>query len=143
VRLFSQDAKREALKRAPLFEGLSGKELTELVKLTDDVDAAPGTVLCQEGRAGREFFVIMEGQVEVTQRGKRIATLGSGDFVGEIALLEDVPRTATVMARTPLRFFVMTRRSFQKLLDANPRVERKVLRALARRLVATSGDDSL
>jgi CRP-like cAMP-binding protein len=143
VRLFTQDAKCEALKRAPLFEGLSRKELTELAKLTDDVDAAAGTVLCQEGRVGREFFVIMEGSVEVTQRGKRIRSLGSGDFLGEIALIEDSPRTATVTAKTPLRFFVMTRQAFQRLLDANPQVERKVLRALARRVASTSSDDSM
>jgi CRP/FNR family cyclic AMP-dependent transcriptional regulator len=143
VRLFTQDAKRDALKRSPLFEGLSRKELTELAKLTDDMDGAPGTVLCEEGRVGREFFVIMEGQVDITQRGKRIGTLGTGDFLGEIALLEDVPRTATAIARSSLRFFVMTRQSFQRLLDANPQVERKVLRALAKRLAATSGDGSL
>jgi CRP-like cAMP-binding protein len=143
VRLFSQDVKREALSRAPLFEGLSRKELADLARLTDDVEAAAGTVLCREGRAGREFFVIMEGQVEVTQRGKRIRSMGGGEFVGEIALIEDVPRTATVTAKTPLRFFVMTRQAFHKLLDANPRVERKVLRALAKRLASTSSDVTL
>ena len=143
MRLFTQDAKREALKRAPLFEDLSRKELTELARLTDDVDAAAGTVLCQEGRVGREFFVIMEGQVEITQRGKSIGTVGTGDFLGEIALIDDIPRTATATAKTPVRFFVMTRQGFQRLLDARPQVERKVLRALARRLASTSGDVSL
>ena len=143
MRFFTQDAKREALKRAPLFEDLSRKELTELARLTDDMDAPAGTVLCQEGRVGREFFVIMEGKVEVTQRGKRIGSLGSGDFLGEIALIEDSPRTATVTAKTPLRFFVMTRQGFQKVLDSNPGVERKVLRALARRLASSSSDVSL
>lgn len=143
MRLFTQDAKREALKRSPLFEDLSRKELAELAKLTEDVDAPPGTALCEEGRAGREFFVIMEGEVEITQRGKRVGTLGSGDFLGEIALVEDVPRTATAIARTSIRFFVMTRRSFQRLLDSNPQVERKVLRALARRLASESSDVSL
>lgn len=143
MRLFTQDAKREALRRSPLFEDLSRKELTELAKLTDDVDDAAGAVPCEEGRIGREFFVIMEGTVEVTQRGKRIRSLGSGDFLGEIALLEDVPRTATATAKTPIRFFVMTRQAFHRLLDANPQVERKVLRALARRVASTSGDVSL
>jgi CRP-like cAMP-binding protein len=85
----------------------------------------------------------MEGEVEVTRAGKRVARFGSGEFVGEIALIEDVPRTATVTAKTPLRFFVMTRHAFLKLLDANPRVERKVLRALAKRIASSSSDPSL
>jgi CRP-like cAMP-binding protein len=140
VRLFARDAKIEALKRAPLFEGLSRKELGELAKLTEDLDVDAGKVLCKEGEIGQEFFVIMEGEVEVARRGKPLATLGSGEFLGEIALIEDVRRTATVTARTPLRFFVMTRRPFLQLLDANPRVERKVLRGLARRLASTSSD---
>jgi len=143
VRLFAHDVKVDALKRAPLFEGLSRKELGELARLTEDVDVAAGKVLCREGASGQEFFVIMEGEVEVTRRGKSIGTFGSGEFVGEIALIEDVPRTATVTAKTPLRFFVMTRQAFLRLLDANPRVERKVLRALAKRIVSTSNDPSL
>jgi CRP-like cAMP-binding protein len=143
VRLFAHDAKCDALKRAPLFGELSRKEIGELAKLTEDLDVAPGKVLCKEGAIGREFFVIMEGEVEVSRGGQPVATLGSGEFVGEIALLEDVPRTATVTAKTPLRFFVMTRRSFHRLLDANPQVERKLLRALAKRVVSTSSDPSL
>ncbi len=99
----------EAPKRAPLFEGLSRKELVELARLTDDLEAAPGKVLCKEGETGREFFVIIDGTVEVEAKGKHVATLGAGDFVGEIALLEQVPRMATVTVKTPVRFFVLTR----------------------------------
>jgi CRP-like cAMP-binding protein len=143
VRLFPHDTKVEALKRAPLFQGLSRKELSELAKVTEDMDVGAGEVLCKEGVSGQEFFVIMEGQVEITRRGQPIATFGSGEFVGEVSLIEDVPRTATVTAKTPLRFFVMTRRAFLRLLDSNPQVERKVLRALAKRVVSTSSDPSL
>jgi CRP-like cAMP-binding protein len=143
VRLFAHDAKVAALKRASLFEGLSGKELAELARMTDDLEVAAGKVLCREGESGREFFVIMEGEAEVTSGGKSIRTCGSGEFVGEIALIEDVPRTATVTATTPLRFFVMTRQSFLRLLDENREVERKVLRALAKRIAKTSSDPSL
>jgi CRP/FNR family cyclic AMP-dependent transcriptional regulator len=143
MRLFPQDAKIDALKRAPLFEDLSRKELGELAKATEDMDVRAGTVLCKEGASGQEFFVIMQGEIEVTRRGKGIATFGSGGFVGEIALIEDVPRTATVTAKTPVRLFVMTRRAFLRLLDNNPRVERKVMRALAKRLVSASSEASL
>jgi len=143
VPLFSQDKKVTALKRAPLFADLSRKELTELAKVTDDVDFDTGKVLCREGQTGQEFFVIMEGEVEITRRGKKLARGGSGEFFGEIALVENLPRTATVTAQTPIRSFVLTRRSFLRLLDEQPRVERKVMRTLARRLVEVSDELSL
>jgi CRP/FNR family cyclic AMP-dependent transcriptional regulator len=140
VPLFSENTKADALGRAPLFEGLSKSELAQLAKVTEDLEVGAGKVLCEEGKPGKEFFVIVEGEVEVTRGGKEIATDGSVEFFGEIALIEDVPRTATVTAKTPLRFFVLTRQSFLKLLDDNPSVERQVLRALVKRVVATSGD---
>lgn len=143
MRPFNRDSKITALKRAPLFEGLTRKELIQLARVTDDLESAAGEVLCREGAIGREFFVIMEGEAEVLRGGHSVATLGSGDFFGEVALLEDVPRTATVRAKTPLRSFVMTRESFIPLLDSTPSVERKVLRSLAKRVVTLSGDAHL
>jgi CRP-like cAMP-binding protein len=108
--------------------------------LTEDLESPPGEVLCREGAIAQEFFVIMQGEAEVLRNGKPIATRGSGDFVGEIALIGHVRRTATVKAKTPLRFFVMTRQNFLRLLDTNPGVEHKVLRALAKRVVSLSTD---
>jgi CRP-like cAMP-binding protein len=143
MRLFSRDTKVDALKRAPLFEGLSRKQLIELARVTEDVDFGAGHVLCREGDRGREFFVIMEGEAEATRDGKHLSTVRSGEFFGEIALVEDVPRTATVTATMPIRFFVLTRRAFLPLLDRHPAVERKVLRALAKRLLSVSDDPSL
>jgi CRP-like cAMP-binding protein len=126
VRLFTQDVKVETLKRASLFEGLSRKELASLARVTEDIEFEAGTELCREGSVGREFFVVVDGEVEVTRGGK---------FFGEIALLTEAKRTATVTAKTPLRCFVLTKRDFQRVLDENPLVERKVLRALAERLL--------
>ena len=143
MRLFSQDTKVEALKRAPLFEGLSKKELGELARVTEDLEIGTGQVLCKEGDIGQEFFVIVEGETEVTSNGKRVAARGGGDFVGEIALLEDTTRTATVTAKTPLRVFVLTRQDFRHLVRENPSVEQKVMRALARRVVELSGDPTM
>jgi CRP/FNR family transcriptional regulator, cyclic AMP receptor protein len=134
MKLFSQDKKVESLKRAPLFAGLSRKEVVRLARLSDDVEVPADRVLCEDGDRGREFFVLVEGMVDVARNGKRVATLGAGDFAGEISLLEPTPRTATVTVRTPLRFFVLTPKDFQQMLDENPSVERKVLRALARRV---------
>ena len=134
MRLFSKDVKVEALKRAPLFEELSKKELTTLASATDDLALDPGTVLCREGRIGTEFFVIVDGDAEVTQGGKRIATLSGGDFVGEIALLTTTKRTATVTATTPLRCFVLTQSAFRRVLADSPSVQVKVMKSLAERV---------
>ena len=143
MQLFPQNTKVEALKRIPLFEDLSRKELADLAKITEDVEVPEGKVLCKEGEIGREFFVIIEGEAEVTRRGKHLATDRGGEFFGEISLLEHSPRVATVTAKTPLRFFVLTSQDFRHLLDKNPNVERKVLQALARRVLALSNDPAL
>lgn len=140
---FSHDTKAEALKRSPLFEGLSNKELTEIAMRTDDLDFPAGKVLCREGELGSEFYVVMEGDAEVTRNGKQLATLGAGDFFGEVALVEDVPRVATVTATTPVRCFMLTRGRFLHVLDDLPDVERKVMRALAKRLAEASSDPTL
>jgi len=143
MRLFSQDTKVQALKGVPLFEGFSHKELVQLERVCEDVQVDPGKVLCKEGQIGHEFFVLVDGKVQVTRKGRGVATLSGGDFVGEIALITELPRTATVTAETPVRLFVLTRREFHAVLDRNPNVERKVLRALARRLAETSSDPTL
>ena len=143
MRLFNQDTKVQALKRAPLFEGLSRKELVLLAQVTEDLEVPAGKVLCSEGETGQEFFVIVEGKTDVTSKGKRVATRGDGDFVGEIALLEDTKRTATVTAKTPLRLFVLKRQDFRRLVNENRSVERKVMQALARRVVELSADPTL
>jgi CRP/FNR family cyclic AMP-dependent transcriptional regulator len=140
---FRQDTKMAALKRSPLFEGLSRKQLAQIARLSDDLDMPAGTVLCEEGSRGREFFIIIDGEATVTQRGKELGTVSSGDFFGEIALLESVKRTATVTAATPLRFFVVSDHAFKSVLDTDPAIERKVLRTVLRRLVSDSGDPTV
>jgi CRP/FNR family cyclic AMP-dependent transcriptional regulator len=138
--LFSHDTKVEALKRAPLFADLSKEDLGELAKRTDDLDFTAGKVLCKEGESGGEFYVIMDGEAEVTRNGKTVATLGEGEFFGEVSLVQDVPRNATVTASTPLRCFVLTRGRFLHLLDDQPGFDRKIMHALAKRLAAVSDD---
>jgi CRP/FNR family transcriptional regulator, cyclic AMP receptor protein len=136
--LFPHDTKAEALGKTPLFGGLSKHELGELAKVTEDLEVDEGRVLTREGDLGREFFVIVEGDVSVTQDGNEIRRLGPGDFFGEIALIyENARRTATVTAVSPLRFFVLTRQSFRSLLEHQPEIEGKVMAALEERL--TSG----
>ena len=143
MKLFSQDTKVEALRRATLFEGLSRKQLVQVARVSEDLEVPAGKVLCKEGEIGQEFFVIIDGEVEVTKNGKRLAARAGGEFFGEIALLEETQRMATVTAQTPLRFFVLTRRDFRQLIRDNPGVELKVLQAVARRLIQVSGDPTL
>jgi CRP-like cAMP-binding protein len=107
------------------------------------MEVPAGDVLCSEGDIGREFFVIVDGETHVTAKGKDLGIRGSGDFIGEIALLEDTRRTATVTAKSPLRVFVLTREDFRSLVRENPTVERKVMQALARRVVDLSRDPTV
>jgi len=135
--LFPHDTKVDALAKAPLFAALSRQELGELAKATEDLEVEEGKPLTREGDLGREFFVIVDGDVSVTQDGNEIRRLGPGDFFGEIALIYDnARRTATVTAASPLRFFVLTRQSFRSLLEHQPEIEEKVMAALEERLAA-------
>lgn len=140
MRLFAQDVKVEGLKRVPLFEGLSKKELRELARATEDVAVEAGTVLCHEGRLAQEFFVIVDGVAEVTKAGKRLATREAGEFFGEIGLLTTTKRTATVTAKTALRCFILMRGDFRRVLDEHRSIERKVMQALGERLLSYTRD---
>jgi len=129
-----RDAKAELIKGVPLFSQLGRKELSEVASIADELDLAEGKELTVEGAPGREFFVIIEGDATVRQGDMEINRLGAGDFFGEIALVENRPRTASVVAETPLRTLVITERSFRTLLEHSPEIESKVMSALAARL---------
>ena len=132
--LLHKDAKVELISKAPLFARCSKKQLQEIAKAADEIDLPAGKALTREGDRGREFFVLLEGDVEVTKGGKVINRLGAGDFLGEIALVSRAPRTATVTATSPVRALVITDQSFAALLDHSPSIQRSVIEALADRL---------
>jgi CRP/FNR family transcriptional regulator, cyclic AMP receptor protein len=131
-----RDAKAELLKRVPLFSGCSKKEIREIARLADEIDVDEGTVLTREGDSGREFFVLVEGAADVRRNGRKVNAMGSGDFFGEIALVSDRPRTATVTATTPARLLVVTDRAFRDLMRNMPSIQLKVLNAVVDRLPA-------
>ena len=133
------NAKLDLLKRVPLFEQCSKKDLQSIARITDEIDLRADKVLIKEGERGGEFFVIVSGEVEVRRKGRKVATLGPGNFVGEMALLSKVPRTATVTAVTALDVLVITDRAFLALLEKMPELWLKVARALAERV----GDNEL
>lgn len=121
--------------RVPLFSRCSRRELARIAQLADEVDLRAGKTLTREGATGREFFVLLEGTAEVRRDGKWISTMHGGDFFGEIALVTNVPRTATVMTTSPVRALVITDRAFRELLRDSPEIQGKVLEAVAARLV--------
>ncbi|HSS72418.1 MAG TPA: cyclic nucleotide-binding domain-containing protein [Gaiellaceae bacterium] len=131
---FSKNSKVAAMARIPLFCRLSKSELARIAQLADEVDLPPGKSLTKEGSRGREFFVLLEGSADVQRNGRRIATMGVGDFFGEIALVTDVPRTATVTTTSPVHALVITDRAFRGLLRDSPAIQGKVLEAVASRL---------
>jgi CRP-like cAMP-binding protein len=131
-----KDAKMELLKGVPLFAGCSKAELQRVASLADELDLADGATLIREGERGREFIVVVDGTVRVTRKGKKIRDLGAGDFIGEIALVSDVPRTATVTATSPVRLLVVTDRAFRGLIEQTPSIATKVLQSLGERLHA-------
>ena len=143
VKLFTQDTKVEALKSSSLFEDLGRADLARLAKTTDDLAVEAGRVLCHEGEVAREFYVIIDGEVDVTKGTRVLATLGPGDFFGELALLDHATRTATVTAKTPLRFFVLTSNAFWPLIESNPKLAHKLLRAVARRARTAFADPTV
>jgi CRP/FNR family transcriptional regulator, cyclic AMP receptor protein len=129
-----RNAKIDLLRRIPLFERCSRRELTRLATTADEVDLPEGRALTREGEPGREFFVLVEGLAVVRRKGRRVTVLSAGDFFGEIALLTERPRTATVTAGTPVRVLVLTRRDFRRLMAEMPSLQAKVLAAVAERL---------
>jgi len=132
--VLGKNAKVEFLKNVPLFAGCTKKELRELAARTDEIDLRDGYVLMREGRLGREFIVLVEGTAAVTKNGEKLAELEAGDWVGEIALLTNVPRTATVTATSPIRVLVVTDRSFKRLVETMPSIALKVLASVGDRL---------
>lgn len=122
------------LSSVPLFSGCTTKELRDIAKATVELTLDEGKEFVTQGDVGREAFIIVEGSADVSRGGQKIATLGPGDCVGELALLDHGPRTATVVANTPMTVLVLGPREFSGLLDEVPTLNHKILAALASRV---------
>jgi cAMP-dependent protein kinase regulator len=123
----------QQLRSIPFFSSLSKKELKLLATQTDELDVREGKELATEGEFGHEFFVIEKGTADVIRGGEKIRELGPGDFFGEIALLEEDRRTATVKATSAMTVIVMTRADFRALDRSEPGVHATVAEAIASR----------
>ena len=122
------------LKSIWLFSGCSASEIRKIRGALDELTVATGKVLCEEGDIGREFFVIVSGTAGVRRKGRRVATLGPGDFFGELALLDRKPRSATVVSESELQILVLGQRQFNAIVESMPSIARKLLSATATRL---------
>lgn len=119
-----------SVKRIPLFALLSEKDQRKVAQLADEVDVAAGTHLVDEGKFAHEFFVIEDGDAEVVHDGKTVATLTSGDFFGEIALLAAERRNASVIAKTPMKLIVIFGPNFRSLEGELPEIHERVQEAI-------------
>jgi CRP-like cAMP-binding protein len=134
-----KNAKIELLRHIPLFAECSRRELEAVAAVADELSLPAGRELTREGARGAEFIVIAEGAADVRRRGRKVNTLGDGDFLGEIALVTGARRTATVRTTAPSRLLVLTAVAFRRVLRETPSLQLKVLDAVARR-VPSDGD---
>jgi CRP-like cAMP-binding protein len=132
--MFGKNAKIELLKRVPLFSDCSKSELARIAQVADEIGFPAGRALIEEGKPGREFFVIADGTVEVRRGGRKLPLRGDSTSFGETALLSGKPRNATVTTTSPVRALVITDRAFKRLLQDVPSLAPKLLANLAERL---------
>jgi CRP-like cAMP-binding protein len=126
--------KVDLLKKVPLFEGCSKSDLARISRVADEIDVPAGKELIRENEIARQFFILTDGWAEVRRKGRKINTMGPGDFFGEIGLVTDRLTSASVTTIEPSRALVITRASFKSLLRDSPGIQLKVLTALAQRV---------
>src|SRR5438552_9739759 len=130
----TRDIYLDHLAQVPLFSTCSRKDLQKLGKASDEIAVRGGKVLVEEGKPGHEFFLIEDGTAEVRRKNRKVATLGRGQFFGELSLLDRGPRSATVVADTDMTLVVLGQREFLGVIDEVPAMAHKLLAALAGRL---------
>jgi CRP/FNR family transcriptional regulator, cyclic AMP receptor protein len=127
-------APTDALKKVPLFAGLDNRELEQIASSMRERRFKAGDTVTQEGAGGVGFFVVEDGQADVTVGGDARGSIGPGDYFGEIALINESPRTATITARTDLLCYGMTPWDFRPLVESNSTIAWKLLTAMAEKM---------
>ena len=133
-----ETASLEIFGSVPLFRGLEEQELKAIANLSKEMTFRQGETIVKEGEAGLGFYVIMEGGAEVRRKNKKVAELQRGSFFGEMALLDDQPRSADVIATEPTKCLVLLRWNFWSLVSKNKKVTRGLFKEMARRLRAAN-----
>lgn len=124
----------ERLRDVAFFEEFDDDELVRVATLADEVEAEQGAEITDQGRPGLECYVILEGRASVMLAGEHIATLEKGSMVGEMALIDHRPRSATVVSETPMTLLAFDTKAFSKMLDEMPTARQKVMTLLNDRL---------
>jgi CRP-like cAMP-binding protein len=132
----------DVLQTVPLFQGMTDRTIGIIADLAQPATYAPGDTLTREGDQGESFIVLTSGTADVSQAGRSIRTLGTGDFLGEVSLIDGGPRTATVTATSPIDALVLDRAGFGRLMDEFPSIRLDLVTALAQRLRQRAPDSS-
>ena len=133
-----RDEKVRLISRVALFEACSQAELARIASIAVQVELPKGEVVFREGEPGDDFYVFVTGSADVRARKRHIRALHAGDFAGEIALVLDAPRTATVTTTSPVTALHVTRKGFSELLKTAPKIQERILLALAQRVAPTA-----
>jgi CRP-like cAMP-binding protein len=128
-----KNAKIELIRQIPFFSDCSKRELEQIAEIANENEFPAGKTLIKEGDLGWECFVLVDGEVEITRNGRHVDIQGGSELFGELALLADQPRAATVTTRTPTRALVLSAGDFQDLVGKVPSIALKVLKSLAER----------
>lgn len=124
----------QQLKKVPLFVGISDAQLQRIANGVKERRFEPGASIISAGAAGHGFYLIVQGRAEVERDGRTVRTLGPGDYFGELALVREAPRSATVIAKEPTTCLALTRWDFKGILDANPQIAIRLLETVAARI---------
>jgi len=127
----SKDPKVDLIASVSMFEGLGRRELEQIAQLVDEVDIPAGKVLMRQGETGAEMFVVASGRFTIERDGRVLRDVGPGAAIGEISLLAEGPRTATVTAAEPSRILLAGHREFHRLMDEHPTIRMHILEGLA------------
>lgn len=136
-----KDSKLDHLARVRLFSACSKKELSTIGRASDEISVPAGKVLCEEGKPGHEFYLVLDGAVDVKRGNRKLASLGPGRHFGELALLHRGPRNATIVAAEPSTLLVLGQREFSGVLDEVPSIAHKLLTYMAERLAEADAKD--
>ena len=136
--MLSRTSKESLIRRVPLFASCTKREVAEVAKMSTETNVVTGETVISQGDETREFYVMVSGGMDVTKNGTHVASMGPGDFFGEIAMLLGAPRNATVTASSPSHLLVIEEPDFFRLLHETDGLHRKVINALAERIVPSA-----
>ncbi len=135
----TNDARVEALRKVPLLAGLSRREVARVLAVSEEVEFLAGATIVEEGNQASDFYLVLEGEARLHVPGKETTVLGPGGYFGEMSVLDGLPRSATIVAKTHVTALRVGRSAFLKVLDTYGTVGRKILVEMSRRLRAAEG----